>query len=74
MGSCCTTQGAQLGALWWLDGWDGGRGEWGSEGGGDTCIFTADSCSCTGETNNTIKQLSSNLKITILKLKKKLGC
>ena len=42
------------------DGWDRGRGEWGSEGGGDIHIFIADSCCCTAETNTTVKQLSSN--------------
>ena len=38
---------------------DGGGGV---QEGGDICIHIADSLCCTEETNNTVKQLYSNLK------------
>ena len=54
VGSCCITQGAQPGALWWpgeVGGWDG---TWQVQEGGDICILTADSCCCIAETNTTL--------------------
>ena len=41
-----------------LEGW--GRGGRKAQGGGDVCILIAGSHCCTAETNNPVKQLSSN--------------
>ena len=49
VGSCCMAQGAQLGALWWLERWGGGGRE-GLEK-GDAYIHMADSRCCIAETN-----------------------
>ena len=51
MGSCCITQGAQPGALWQLEGWDGG-----SRGRGYIYIYTlmSDSHSYVAETNSIV--------------------
>ena len=52
------TQGAQTGALWQPRGVGGGE----VPEGRDTCILMADSHWCTAETNNTVEQLTFNLK------------
>ena len=43
-----------------LEGWDGVGAGREVEEGRDICIPTADSCWCMAETNNIVKQLSSN--------------
>jgi len=45
----------------------GVEGEWEAQEGGDTYTHTADSSRCTAKTNNTVKQLYSNLKINFKK-------
>ena len=63
METCCIAQGAQLDALWQLcddlEEWMG-QGAWRRDvpEGEDICIYMADSCFCTAETNNIVKQLS----------------
>ena len=57
---------AQPGALWRSQKWDGAGRE--AQQGGDIGILTADSHCCMAETNNTVKQLSSQLKIKIFKI------
>ena len=44
VGICSITQGAQLGALQQPRDWDGVRGEWGVQEGGEICIHVAGSC------------------------------
>ena len=63
MGTCCIAQGAQLDAFQWPinrgAGWvEGARRE--AQGGEDICTLIADSCCCTAETNNAVKQLYPN--------------
>ena len=60
MGRCYVEQGAQLGACDDLGGGMGGGRE--DQDGGDIYIHIADSCCCSAETNNSVKQLYSNLK------------
>ena len=51
--SFCIAQGAELRALWHLEGWDGEEGGREAQVGGDICIHIAASQCCTAETNMT---------------------
>ena len=62
MGSCCITQGAQPGALWWPKRVGLGEGGREAQEGREICGLTADSHYCTEETKHIVKQLSSNFK------------
>ena len=55
----CTVQEAPLGALWYLEWWEGGKW-WSSRG--NICTHRADSCHCTAESNRTLQNSYTLMK------------